>query len=188
MNFRMMTLATSAAAVLTVFGCGSEARYVTNESDQIVSIDQLDLQDFRMAAREAVNELLESGEIERAPQQPAVIKVTQVVNETDERFNRALLTQDIEIALRSTGRIIVMSSDPETRAIAEEMARREGRELPLPYYTLSGRVLQRRAEAGSTRQNAYVFQLDLATTRDGLNVKSTSADVVKQGSRNSVGF
>ena len=187
MSLRAVLLAPALGALVLATGC-QDARYITDERDQIVSLDQIDIQDFRMAAQEVIDSMLAAGVLERAPQQPATIKVTQVVNETDQRFDRALLTQNVLIALNQTGRVVAISDDPETMQLARERAAREGRELPYPFYTLSGRVIQVRAKAGQTRQNAYVFQVILATTDQGLNVWMGESQIVKQGTRNSVGF
>ena len=58
----------------------------------------------------------------------------------------------------------------------------------LPYYTLSGKLLEDRARAGNVRQVTYTFQLSLTTVKDGLAVWEDEKQITKQGKRPSVGF
>jgi hypothetical protein len=58
----------------------------------------------------------------------------------------------------------------------------------IPDYTLSGKILEVRAPAGSTRQTSYVFQLSLTEVKTGLSVWEEEKQITKQGKRNAVGF
>ena len=58
----------------------------------------------------------------------------------------------------------------------------------LPYYTLSGKLLEDRAQAGKVKQVTYTFQLSLTTVKDGLAVWEEEKQITKQGTRSSVGW
>jgi PBP1b-binding outer membrane lipoprotein LpoB len=53
---------------------------------------------------------------------------------------------------------------------------------------LSGKILEDRSNAGSTRQSSFVFQLTLVEVKRGVAIWKDEKIVTKQGSKNSIGF
>lgn len=201
MNAR--TLIISAAAVpaaLFLGGCETtDARYVDSKgTSTIVSLDQIDIQDWNKAADEMVASLLASGVLERAPEQPAVLAISRIVNNTQQQVDTDSLTRKIRVALNQSGKTITTTTlglggkaeDPLAKEAAEMQAMLGGQKkaTTLPYYTLSGKLLEDRTRAGKTRQVTYTFQLALTTVRDGLAIWEDEKQITKQGSRPSVGF
>jgi PBP1b-binding outer membrane lipoprotein LpoB len=57
-----------------------------------------------------------------------------------------------------------------------------------PDFTLSGKIIETTARAGSTRQSTYSFQLSLTDARTGLAVWEGEKEITKQGKHPAVGF
>ncbi|HRE80309.1 MAG TPA: penicillin-binding protein activator LpoB [Opitutaceae bacterium] len=201
MNARTLVISAAALpAALFLGGCETtDARYVDSKgTSTIVSLDQIDIQDWNKAADEMVASLLASGVLERAPEQPAVLAISRIVNNTQQQVDTDSLTRKIRIALNQSGKTLTTTTlglggkaeDPLAKDAAEMQAMLGGQKktTTLPNYTLSGKLLEDRTRAGNTRQVTYTFQLALTTIRDGLAVWEDEKQITKQGSRPSVGF
>ncbi len=200
MNTRLLALsAVVTPAALYLAGCETGATYTDSKgTGTIVSLDQIDIQDWNRAADEMVASLLASGVLERAPEQPAVMAVSRIVNNTMQQVDTDSLTKKIRIELNRSGKTITTTTlglggkaeDPLAKEAAEMQAMLGGQKkvTTLPYYTLSGKLLEDRARAGSTRQVTYTFQLSLTTVKDGLAVWEDEKQITKIGKKPSVGF
>lgn len=199
MNVRLISLfAAVIPAALFLTGCGTATYTDSKGTGTIVSLDQIDIQDWNRAADELVASLLASGVLERAPEQPAVMAVSRIVNNTMQQVDTDSLIKKIRIELNRSGKTITTTTlgfggrveDPLAKEVAELQARQSGqkRNLTLPYYTLSGKLLEDRARAGSTRQVTYTFQLALTTVKDGLAVWEDEKQISKIGKKPAVGF
>ncbi|MBP7143481.1 MAG: penicillin-binding protein activator LpoB, partial [Opitutaceae bacterium] len=82
------------------------------------------------------------------------------------------------------------AEDPLAKEAAEMQAMLAGQKktTTLPYYTLSGKLIEDRARAGRTRQVTYTFQMSLTTVKDGLAVWEDEKQITKIGTKPSVGF
>lgn len=200
MNTRLLALsAVVTPAALFLAGCETGATYTDSKgTGTIVSLDQIDIQDWNRAADEMVASLLASGVLERAPEQPAVMAVSRIVNNTMQQVDTDSLTKKIRIELNRSGKTITTTTlglggraeDPLAKEAAEMQAMLDGQKkaTTLPYYTLSGKLIEDRARAGSTRQVTYTFQLSLTTVKDGLAVWEDEKQITKIGKKPSVGF
>ena len=167
-------------------GCQQNARVVTDDRDKIISIDQLDVQDWSNAADQCVQQLLASGALSKAPTSPARVEVTRVVNDTTQRIDTDLLTQKVKIALQQSGKVAFASKDSRAGEVADYRDFKAGDDAPrLPDYVLNGKILEVRSSAGRVKQSSFVFQLNLVDTRQDLDAWSGEAEVTKQGTRNS---
>lgn len=186
---KMTLMVVLGGALMMAGGCNDGARVVSQDNEKIVSLDQIDVQDWTRAAEDAVRKLANSGILEQAPTKPAVVKITMVRNDTSQRVDTALLTQKVKIAMMDTGKVRVMTQDDATQQLNDYSRFKKGdKEIVVPYYTLSGKIIEQRASAGSTRQTSYIFQLNLATVSDGLDAWSGETDITKQGKKNAVGY
>ncbi|MGF1530030.1 MAG: penicillin-binding protein activator LpoB [Puniceicoccaceae bacterium] len=190
------------ALVVTLAGC-NRAIYVDPQGNEtIVSLDKINIQDFNQAADEMVANLLSSGALSRAPQQPSVMAISQIVNNTRQQLDTNMLTKKIRVALNQSGSVFTTTTtglggtaeDPLARDQAE-FARfteaPEARAEARPYWSLSGRIIEDRAEAGTirkTKQTTYIFQLSLTEIPTGLAVWENEKQITKQGSGNRVGW
>jgi penicillin-binding protein activator len=198
---KLLLATTTAAAALLLVGCASknDARYIDSQGPQtVVSLDRINIQDWNNAADRLVASLLASGVLERAPEQPAVMAVSRIRNNTQQQVDTDSLTKKIRVALNQTGKVVTTTTlgpdgrveDPLAAEVGSMQAFMSGEKQRsvLPYYTLSGKLLEDRVRSGSTQQVTYVFQLSLTTTRNGLAVWEDEQLITKQGRRSSVGW
>jgi hypothetical protein len=189
--------AAAAAALLALgAGCTRPAQYVDPQGSRVmVTLDQINIQDFAMAAEDAVNSLLASGVIDRVPEKPAILVVSRVVNSTSQQVDTDMLTKKIRVALNQSGKALTQTTRGPGGVVEDELAREiqlerealDGLRTRVPDFSLSGKIIETMSRAGSYRQAAYTFQLSLTDNR-GLAVWEGEKAVVKQGRRPSVGF
>ena len=201
-SLRLLACSAVAPAMLFISGCdtaSNEAKYIpSNGTGNIVSLDQFNIQDWNQAAEQMVASLLTSGALEKAPQQPAVMAISRIINNTQQQIDTDSLTKKIRVALSQSGKVVTTTTmglggsaeDPMAKEAAQmnAMLNGEKQKTILPYYTLSGKLIEDRARAGSTRQVTYTFQLSLTTVKDGLAVWEDEKQITKQGKKPSVGF
>lgn len=191
-NIHIPCILLALAAIFT--GCASKAVYVDSQGpDTIVSLDQIDIQDWNRAADEMVRDLISSGRLEMAPDSPAIMAVSRIINDTTYHVDTDLLIKKIRIALNQSGKVFTTSTiaygnieDP----LAKELAAADA-SIPkqkTPYYTLSGKIIESYATAGRTKQITYTFQLSLTTVKDGIAIWEGERQITKQGKKNSIGW
>jgi uncharacterized protein (TIGR02722 family) len=198
---KLALASTTAAAALLLTGCATkhDARYIDSQGPQtIVSLNQINIQDWNSAAEKLVAQLLASNVLDRAPELPAVMAVSRIRNNTGVQVDTDNLTKNIRIALNQTGKIVTTTTLGPDGRVEDPMAAEVGamqafmagekQKTVLPYYTLSGKLLDDKVTSGSTQQVTYTFQLSLTTTRDGLAVWEGQQQITKQGRRSSVGW
>lgn len=200
-HFRLFAAVLALPVAVSFSGCGtsSGAAYVDSKgTETVVSLDQINIQDWTKAADDMVASLLASGVLERAPEQPSIMAVSRIVNNTQQQVDIDSLTKKIRVALNQSGKVVTTTTmglggkaeDPMAQEAGQMAAFMSGQkqETKLPYYTLSGKLLEDRARAGDTRQVTYTFQLSLTTVKDGLAVWEDEQQITKQGKRASVGW
>lgn len=198
---RSLTLAAATAVALFATGCATknDAKYVDSQGPAtIVSLDSINIQDWNNAADKLVSSLLASNVLDRAPELPAVMAVSRIRNNTQQQVDTDSLTKKIRIALNQTGKVVTTTTlGPDGKqedAMAADVGAMqafmagEKQKTTLPYYTLSGKLLEDRVKSGNTRQVTYTFQLSLTTVKDGLAVWEGEEQITKQGQRSSVGW
>ena len=196
---RLLVSAALAAAAATSFtGCTRPAQYVDPKGGRLmVTLDQINIQDWAMAAESAINELLASGALDKVPAPPAVMVVSRVINSTSQQIDTDLLTKKIRVALNKSGKALTMTTRGAGGAVEDELAKeiaQEWKDMGLekpaarpPDFSLSGKIIETYTRSGNYRQAAYTFQLSLSDRR-GLAVWEGEKEVVKQGRRPAVGF
>ena len=204
MKYPRLSTALFVAAALPVSllftGCEStEAKYVDSKGPEtVVSLDQINIQDWTNASDQMISSLLTSGVLERAPEQPAIMAVSRIVNNTQQQVDTDMLTKKIRVALNQSGKVVTTTTiglggkaeDPLAKDASDMNAFMSGekQQTKMPYYTLSGKLLEDRARAGSTRQVTYTFQLSLTEVKSGLAVWEDEKQITKQGKKASVGW
>lgn len=195
-------LATTAlASALLLTGCATknDAKYVDSQGpNTVVSLDRINIQDWNNAADKLVTSLLASGVLERAPELPAVMAVSRIRNNTQQQVDTDSLTKKIRVSLNQTGKIVTTTTLGPDGKVEDAMAADVGamnafmagekQKTTLPYYTLSGKLLEDRVASGKTQQTTYTFQMSLTTVKDGLAVWEDETQITKQGQRSSVGW
>jgi uncharacterized protein (TIGR02722 family) len=185
-------------AVVGIFaGCGTNAHYVqTGGRESIVSLGQINDQDFISAASAATSDLLASGVLDRVKNPPAVLAMSRIVNNTGQQIDIDLLTKKIRVGLLQSGKAVTTTTfglggqaeDPLAKGIQQQQEfMNDQKTTRLPDFTLSGKIIETKANAGDTSQSTYSFQLSL-TDNQGLAVWEGEKQITKQGTRSSVGF
>ncbi len=198
---RLTLLALTAASAAFLTGCATQnnAKYVDSQGpNTIVSLNSINIQDWNTAADKLVASLLASGVLERAPELPAVMAISRIRNNTQQQVDTDSLTKKIRIALNQTGKVVTTTTMGPDGRVEDAMAADAGamgafmagqkQVTKLPYYTLSGKLLEDRVSVGSTKQVTYTFQLSLTTVKDGLALWEGEELITKQGQRSSVGW
>lgn len=195
-NKNIFIILFSALAVTLLTGCGTTAHYIdTGGSQSVVSVGQINSQDFIQAANAATAELLASGVLDRVKAPPAILAMSRIVNSTGEQIDTDLLTKKIRVALMQSGKALTTTTfglgeaeDPLAKGIQQETAfASDQKQTRLPDFSLSGKIIQLTASAGDTHQSTFSFQLSL-TDRQGLAVWEGEKEITKQGSRSTIGF
>ncbi|HEY1789469.1 MAG TPA: penicillin-binding protein activator LpoB [Verrucomicrobiae bacterium] len=178
------------AIIAAVAGCSSSpnAHYIqTGGQESVVTVGQINIQDFISAANASTADLLASGALDRVPHPPAVLAISRIVNNTSQQIDTDLLVKKIRVALLQSGKAVTTTTyglgGPEDPLAAQA----QGQSSPMPDFTLSGKIIETFVRAGDVRQATYSFQLSL-TDRRGLAVWEGEKEITKQGARPSVGF
>jgi PBP1b-binding outer membrane lipoprotein LpoB len=190
-----LLVAVSASVLWT--GCASPARRIeTGGRDSITTVDQIDIQDFIVAAEASVNKLLASGALDRVPAPPAILAVNPVRNDTGHQFDSDLLTKKIRVKLNTSGKALTSTTvglngkaeDALAKGLQSEREFLEDKKVTRPPdFSLSGKILETRAKAGNVKQSTFSFQLSLTDNR-GLALWEGEEEITKQGKRATVGF
>ena len=127
--------------------------------------------------------------------EPALLAISKIVNNTSSQLDTDLLVKKIRIALNRTGKIqttttMGLGAVEDPLAADQQKAQEffeDKKHARLPDYTLSGKITELRAKAGTTHQSTFAFQLSL-TSRSGAAVWEDAKEITKQGGTSSVGF
>jgi uncharacterized protein (TIGR02722 family) len=197
----LLTVLLAAAGAVLVSGCGTPTHYVQSDSSRLVaSVGKIDIQDFAQAAdamtQSLIDNLINAGKLQSAvPDEPALMAISRIQNNTGQQLDTDLLVKKIRVALNRTGKVQTSTTigigDPEDPLAADQRKAQEffqdKKQTRLPDYTLSGKIIQMEDRAGRIQQSSYVFQLSLSSAA-GIAVWEDEKTIVKQGSRATVGF
>ena len=188
----------AAAVPLFCGGCGTSAHYIqTGGRESVVSLGEINAQDFIQAADNATKDLLASGALDKVPNPPAVLAISRIVNNTGTQIDTDLLTKKIRVALLNSGKAQTTTTmglggtaeDPMAKGLQQENEfANDQKTTRKPDFTLSGKIIENRAQSGNTRQYTYSFQLSLTDAQTGLAVWEGEKEITKQGTRPAVGF
>jgi len=182
-------------------GCQStKAKYVeSGGTETIVSLNEINIQDWSKAADEMVDSLLTSGVLERAPRVPAVMAISRIINNTQQQVDTDYLTKKIRVELNKSGKVVTTTTVGAGGRAEDQLAKdaaeydafmkdKQPASSNMPDYSLSGKLLENRVRAGSTRQVTYTFQLSLTEVATGYAVWEDEKEITKQGKKASVGW
>lgn len=184
-------------APLWLAGCasGPDIKRVDATSQRGVETEGITIRDFQEAAELMVNSLnnsiINTGQLQAPAGKKAMLAVSTPVNNTSHHIDVDLLTFPITSKLGETGKIDFMVTDKKAKdAAAAERFRRDDKSLSrLPDYTLSSKIIEKRDQAGNTRQSSYVFQMSLnSTTSDAVTVWQRQEIISKQRNRRTLGL
>jgi PBP1b-binding outer membrane lipoprotein LpoB len=173
------------ACAALIVGCDTPASYKDpNGRELVVSLEKVNIQDFATAGSLMLQSMVNSPAFSKgAP----VLQLGMITNDTANNFDTSLLLSKITNPLVNAGRVTLLDSDSIATA-ARSASGISSTNVPHAEYVLKGKILEDRANAGSTRQSSYVFQLSLVEVKRGVSVWQEEKIVTKQGSKNSIGF
>ncbi len=179
-----------AALPLLATSCATDAHYVqTGDREQIINLKQINIQDYAKAASLAVQKLLASPALDRVTTPPALVELSRIINNTSQQVDTDLLTKKISIAMLQSGRAVTRTVDDKAIGYQQQQAYlNDPRNVRLPDFTLSGKIIETVERAGDTRRTTYTFQLSLNDTKQGVQVWEDEEEIGKQGTRAAVGF
>lgn len=194
-----LTAVSAGIAALALTGCKQGAQYEDpNGNRTVTNLDKVNIQDFAKAADELTQSFLASGaftKISANGTKTPVIAISGVRNDTASQFDTDLLMQKIYAVVTNTGKVEISATmggnkDALTRDLQQQDDFVAGRDtLPhTPEYTLTGKILEDRANAGSMKQTSYIFNLTVNNVRTGTIVWADQKIVTKQGEKDSVGW
>jgi len=188
----------AAAIPLIGAGCATNAHYIqSGGSESVVSIGQINIQDYMQAADAMTANLLASGALDKVSSPPAVLAISRIVNNTGNQIDTDLLIKRIRVAVLQSGKAVTTSTiglggtaeDPMAKGFQQENEfKSDVKSTRTPDFTLSGKIIQLSVRAGDTRQATFSFQLSLTDPKTGNAVWEDYKDITKQGTRPSVGF
>jgi uncharacterized protein (TIGR02722 family) len=199
---KSLLLVPSLLGALALAGCGTPptaAQYIDpNGQRAIVDVGKIDFQDFNSAASDLVQSLLNSNAIQqkRAPQ-PALLAISRITNDTDQQFDTDQLIGNMRTMLLRSGKVQTLTTvglgavqDPLAQQQGAKSAFANGQSQPNPIadYTLTGKILMLKTQAGSVNQTAYTFYLTLTDVTTQAAVWEEHKQIVKQGKESAIGF
>jgi penicillin-binding protein activator len=186
----LLPLVTAAGAALLTGCATTDAHYVqTGDREQVISLNQINIQDYANAANNAVNDLLTSGVLDKVANPPAVVEISRIINNTSQQIDTDLLTKKISIAMLHSGKAVTKTVDAKATGYQQENEfLNDQKTTRLPDFTLSGKIIETVDRAGDTRRVTYSFQLSLNDNKMGTQVWEGEKEVGKQGTRAAVGF
>ncbi len=195
---KTILLSVLAASLPFVLGGCASAHYVqTGGRESVVTVGEINIQDYIQAANAATSDLLASGALDKVPNPPAVLAISRIVNNTGQQIDTDLLTKKIRVALLNSGKAQTTTTmglggtaeDPMAKGLQQEAQFKADQQTTrTPDFTLSGKIIETTARSGNTRQSTFSFQLSLTDAKNGLAVWEGEKEITKQGTRPAVGF
>lgn len=200
----MRTASILCISVVFLSGCASTATYVEPGSDKgIVSVDQINSQDWINAAERLTNSLLQSGVLNRDDGKRFVLMIGRVRNRTTEHIDTDDLIKKIRISLNKSGKVLITTAvgaggpeDASSQQVRQLRASREFNQSTVigegqmiaPDYSLTGKISQSIRRSGRAKQSDYRFELTLTDLRTGLAFWEEEHPISKKGKRGSIGL
>ncbi|WP_419767601.1 penicillin-binding protein activator LpoB [Arcobacter sp.] len=187
----------------TIFfaGCTHKPEYLPENSPKSSVVTMgIDRQDFEKAASDMAKSLLSSGALDKSGGGKNVVMMSDIINDTTQRFDVKFLTKKMRILILNSGKAIITSAVGTQRDDLAQDSRKlrdndefkksttiQKNTLYAPSLSLSGSILQRTAKANKDEQIVeYYFQLSLTDIKTGLVTWEDEVVIGKIGSNDTV--
>lgn len=194
----ILVLSALVPAGLFMAGCETTVQPVDPRANQVINASQISPQEWAQAADKLINNLLSSNVLDRAPEKPAILGISRIVNNTQQQVDTDELTKKIRVALNNTGKVLTTTTvglggkveDPLAQQAEQYNQFMAGQKqvTRMPDYTLSGKLLEDRISQGNNTQITYTFQLSLTDVRTGLAVWESEQQISKVAHRDTLGW
>lgn len=188
--------------VALLAGCETDPHYIDpNGKEAVVSMSQINAQDWQMLADKLVASLLDSGALAKLPQ-PAIVAGDRIINNTQVQVDTAVLENKIRAALAAQGVHFTNAEGLGEQAVYANQRRTDDAAVnafekgesevktqqKMATITLGGRLTETRARSGSERQVTYTFHLSLNDIATGTVLWESEQSIAKKGSRPAIGL
>ena len=196
---RSLALGSLALGASLFSGCATDnVTPVDPKANAVINSTQISPQEWAQAADKVISNLLSSNVLDRAPEKPAIMGISRITNNTQMMIDTDSLTKKIRVALNQSGKVITTTTiglggkaeDPLAKEAAEynQFMNGQKQQTKMPYYTLSGKILEDRIKSNNATQVTYTFQLSLTTVNDGLAVWEGEEQLSKVSQRPALGW
>ena len=180
--------------------CGGTSVVDLNDKEEVAAMQQvmeLEYRDWTKTAENMTNSMLESHALDKI--QKPILVVSNITNDTAQRFDTDILTKKIRTTLLKSGKAQIATNFSGADTNSEKVRAQRGNAeydqstiaktgtLIAPNMSLSGKMLQRnlKLESGwfssvDTRVE-YYLQLTLTDLKTGLSVWEDERPIVKEG-------
>ncbi len=180
-------------------GRAADARYIEDSSNEsLLSLDKINSQDFTRAANQLLQDLYENGALAKAPNQPVILHIGEIRNDTQTYFDTDLLIQSMKRDLLASNRVLISTTDGMKDKISDQYAKEARLKIdsldpsatgsPNPYFSLSGKIIEETSRVDKVTQKDFYFLLTLTEINNGTGVWFGRELISKQGRRGSIGF
>ena len=93
-------------------GRSADARYIEDSSEKgLVNLEKINSQDFTRAANKLLQDLFVTGALVKAPNQPAILHIGEIRNDTQTYFDTDLLMQAMKRDLLASNRVRISTTE-----------------------------------------------------------------------------
>lgn len=180
-------------------GRNADARYIEDSSEKgLVNLEKINSQDFTRAANKLLQDLFTTGALAKAPDQPAILHVGEVRNDTQTYFDTDLLLQGMKRDLLASNRVRISTTEGLGGKASDKYAKEVRAKLeagdpfaviqPRPFFSLSGKIIEETSRVDKVTQKDFYFLMTLTEIDTGTGVWFGRELISKQGRRGSIGF
>jgi PBP1b-binding outer membrane lipoprotein LpoB len=180
-------------------GRAADARYIEDSSEKgLVNLDKINSQDFTRAANKLLQDLFITGALAKAPNQPAVLHIGEIRNDTQTYFDTDLLIQGMKRDLLASNRVRISTTEGPGGKVSDQYAKDTRAKInskdpfainsPRPYFSLSGKIIEETSRVDKVTQKDFYFLLTLTEINNGTGVWFGRELISKQGRRGAIGF
>ena len=180
-------------------GRNADARYIEDSSEKgLVNLEKINSQDFTRAANKLLQDLFTTGALAKAPDQPAILHIGEVRNDTQTYFDTDLLLQAMKRDLLASNRVRISTTEGLGGKASDKYAKEVRAKLeagdpfaviqPRPFFTLSGKIIEVTSRVDKVTQKDFYFLMTLTEIDTGTGVWFGRELISKQGRRGSIGF
>ena len=180
-------------------GRAADVRYIEDSSEKgLVNLDKINSQDFTRAANKLLQDLFITGALAKAPNQPAVLHIGEIRNDTQTYFDTDLLIQGMKRDLLASNRVRISTTEGPGGKVSDQYAKDTRAKInskdpfainsPRPYFSLSGKIIEETSRVDKVTQKDFYFLLTLTEINNGTGVWFGRELISKQGRRGAIGF
>ena len=153
-------------------GRNADARYIEDSSEKgLVNLEKINSQDFTRAANKLLQDLFTTGALAKAPDQPAILHVGEVRNDTQTYFDTDLLLQAMKRDLLASNRVRISTTEGLGGKASDKYAKEVRAKLeagdpfaviqPRPFFSLSGKIIEETSRVDKVTQKDFYFLMTL---------------------------